>query len=374
MKKKLLRYGENLTYVMPGFLSVYPLTCALTYGFAPDMPYYALMLALLPAAFVLPLFHVELNRVGYLCGFMLFFNFCVGFLIHTGALSGGAEEIFSHSVYVSAFSALSFFILSNVDRARRFGADRLRIPRAMKRHTAAMIAICGTLIAAFSFSPLILAALGAVLRGVRTAFLAVVGFIVSLLSRISFNFAELPPEEGAEGGFDFGVPDDMAGADIPWFFHIAAFLTVAFAALFFLFMLIKLLLWMYGQLKQLFYTRGRREDIAYTEEIEKIGTGRKKRRSVFRGFKPRLRYPASAPERERVKFIYREYVRRAKQAGYTGDCSGHTACEILAEVEKNAAGSVFPRPDGLAPAYNAARYGHGGTEAGGADDLKKRLL
>jgi len=109
------------------------------------------------------------------------------------------------------------------------------------------------------------------------------------------------------------------------------------------------------------------EDFAYIEQVEKI-TRAKKREVLGRR---RVRYSSLKTENERIRFIYREYVRRAKGKGFTGDPPSGTPDEILDGIDQTAE-PPFPHPGRLGGAYNMARYGT--FETSGADELKKILL
>jgi hypothetical protein len=320
----------------------------------------------------------KISTIAFLCGLSLVFNFFLALALYSKMpLIIGYEDALSHSIYVSVLAALSFFIINSVDNARCFGVDRLKIPRTMKRHTVMMIAVCGLIIAALSLSPLLVA-----------AFEAIWGGVVFLLSAISdfleYFFSQLTvPSEGIEevaAGRPADMPplpeDEVIPDPIPgWLLTAMSVFIIGLTVFSVLFMAAMLFTALYKYLKKIFTRQtGWEDDFAYVEIVEKADRIRKKRRGRPRKLKLRPKYPAGASERERVRFIYREYVGKAKSAAYTTDPPGGTPGEILYGIGQKAAGSDFPQPDGLGSVYNAASYGHSNTEVAGADELKKRLL
>jgi hypothetical protein len=430
MMKKFGSFAGSLIYNVLGVLSFYPLACLLTGYFAPEFPYWALTAAVLPAAFILPLTsgyrkvagaaaqlaltatvvfvvfqnapvsfqtaaalfcillfailykaNSEPSVLGGFCGFIFLFNLCIGHLLHNTPTLDSYANVFAHSIYVSVLSSLTFFILHGIDGARRFGADRLAIPSAMRRNSAAIIAACAvlTLITA-TFVSHILGAGSWLLRSLRFviefAAASIVRFfryLLDLLPERTEEFQEYPepPADPFAGlpldeGEAVSIPDWLTTA-----ITVTAALLIAAAVLT---GLVRMLIKLYRYLTELSEKLSIGEDIAYTETIEKIGDERfaaaRARRRVKRG----KRYPANASEREKIQFIYGEYVGMAAKQGYTKNRSGQTPCEILNEIDLNTVGEAFPKPENLGDVYNAARYGHDGLPVSGADGFRKRLL
>jgi len=110
----------------------------------------------------------------------------------------------------------------------------------------------------------------------------------------------------------------------------------------------------------------------FTEIIEKIAPARKKR--TIRDFIREPRYSSLQTDRERILFIYRAYVKRAKRHGYTYNSNSGTANEILDEITQNASPGTFPLPENLNAAFNAVRYSNEVTVPLNADELKRKLL
>ncbi|MDR0324509.1 MAG: hypothetical protein LBI19_00250 [Oscillospiraceae bacterium] len=418
-------YPLRLVYTLAALLSACPIICLLTHVCAPDMPYYTLILGLLPAAFIMPFLHFKrgltwfafrtavtavivllipfsasttilyklmvavlifmiftvmgcINRnhlhIAYaFCIAMLLLNLIVGLLVYNSPALKGSEYILTYSAPLSVFSVLTFLVALNMDESRRFGESRLPIPPATQRTAAAVIVSGGLLIAVVSFSPLIARLFQFIFGGLRMLISAFSGFIASLFT--GEETVALPPPE-PEPVEITSLPEllgeEPGGFDIPeWLITAIAIIAMTVFVGFLLFQCVKLLIKLFKHLMERINMNWNEDDVGYTEIVEAMERERLKN---TRTRLPRLRYKGLKTERERVRFIYREYVKRAKRGTLTYDRPAETPKEILSEIGIKAEDAGFPPPEGLDDAYNAARYGGEETAVSGADEMKKRLL
>ena len=306
---------------------------------------------------------------------MIMLDVILGFFNYRGTLFTEVEQQLNRTIIFSVYAVLSFFMINNIDNARWFGTDRLKIPNAMKHSAFVLLAILGVLTAALSFSTLILSVLETIFDSIAVLLRSLAEFLTGML-RSDAPFQDTPadmpflpePDEYTEPS---GTPRAMMVTG-----YIMLTVTAAVAG-------VLVLIGLFFILRALvrFILTNREDDeiqqAVFTEVIEKITPGRDKRAAKRRG--RRQRYSSLQTERERILFIYREYVRRAKNNGLTGDHPGDTANEILNEIIENAGGRNFPLPDGLGIAYNAARYSDDYDENTGSgtissSELKQRLI
>jgi len=278
----------------------------------------------------------------------------------------------------------------NIDTSRHFGEDILRIPGVMKRTSIIIIIVIGSLMTIIMFMPWILEAIETVLG-------IIFRFLYNLPDYLLADIDVPPPSAPAvQDDFPFFIDDEPVSESRPipmviiWILIGASALAMIGAIIF---ALIKIVIF----IMSLFKTRSFKsitDSEVFTETIEKISPTRVKRsvRNLIR----RPRYSSLLTERERILFIYNEYVKRAKKKGLTSDYANNTATEVLDEITLNAiinenigkssgkstgtsksattgAGN-YTLPENLAEAFNKAKDSNIDTELSGADALKQRLL
>jgi hypothetical protein len=306
------------------------------------------------------------------CGISLVISFFLGFLIYRGLSFTENEQLLNIIIAVSIFSSVSFFLITNVTTVRWFSIYCLSVPRSMKRASVILLSVVCVLIAVVTLSSWIFSAVEALINGIINVIRAIAEFINNMLDTMAVEqpagvgAPELPPildtpvEEGRESIFLI---------ILNW---IVGILTIC-GFLFLLYTLIKKIarffIWLF---------RGRQsnnvtlESEVFTEVIEKIAPDLKKR--AARRFNRQPRYSSLLTERERILYIYNEYVKRAKRRGFTRDGLSDTPNEVLDEVAQSIGDGeeAFPLPDGLGAVYNAVRYGD--VDVTGANELKQKLL
>ena len=411
-------YPRKVFYILLGMATAYPLTCLLTNNLAPEMPFFSLMLAASPLAFILPftlfkhritifvftlllalsvgfavfmftplLFKIAASLFVFIactmlgqinaekpyissvfCIAMLIFDCVAGFMLNNTVTFNGLEYIFDHSIYISVFSIMLLFFIQNIDRARYFGADKHKLPGDTKRLVLIIIIVLSCLTAGLAFTPIILDA-------IKTLFNYIKALIAAFFALFKMQNGDGETMESGNGGFFMGEPgSESNGFGIPpWL--AGAIVAVLFAAglSFLLFKLAILIIRLVKHLLKLMRKTIPGESIAYTTVVEKIGPKRRRRSEPKNLTVARQRYSSLRTEAERVRYVYREYVKRARQAGLTDDRPSCTPNDVLGEIDANT-DDYLPPPGELGDKYNAARYGAGGLVASGADELKKRLL
>jgi len=185
----------------------------------------------------------------------------------------------------------------------------------------------------------------------------------------------MPPlEEQGQNGFpifDLYEPlEESNGAD-PFLVQLIIGIIIAvFLSFigFIFFILIRYALRLFGSWQQNISP----ENEVFTEIIEKITSERKKQKN--KGAVKRPGYLSLKTDRERIIFIYREYVKRAKRNGLTADNIFDTPNDILNEIAQKADGSNFPLPEELKDTFSIARYGNENIEFTNIYELKQKLL
>ena len=307
------------------------------------------------------------HYIGAFCFVMLMLNFVIGVIIRLAVTHIFNEQFLNILIIISTVAVLSFFLILNIDNARWFGPDKLSIPVSVKRSSFVILAVVGAVITLISFSSFIIDALGSLIRGI---FL----LIDSLLGLFASNgqlYEEQPyPADGMrpfDGDFSAFEPASVN----PVLTMIVAGIFFAVLIALFTFALIKFIKYIVRLFKSGRST-GTTESGVFSEVIEKIVPNRKKR--SLREYIGQPRYSSLQTERERILFIYRKYVKRAKQSGFTQNDISDTPYEVLEEISGNASGERFPLPENLGAVFNAARYGNDSSFPVTADDLKRRLL
>jgi len=304
------------------------------------------------------------------CTASLLFGFFMGFFIYRGVWITDSVRLPGILIIISMFSVLSYFLLNNVNTVRWFSTHRLSIPGSIKRSSFALLSVLCLLISLISLSPWIL-------RAIEAFFSAVVKLIRSLIDLL-MSFLQPPPvTDQLEGGSGFPpVFEQSTEAGMNELFaRIMAWLTIAILIGAAVFLIIKLIILIVKLLMRLFKVNNNQRTPEYevfTEVIEKITPGNKKRATLRYARKPR--YSSLLTDRERILFIYNEYAKRAKRYGFTQNKNSDTPNEVLYEVSKNLSNEKLPMPGDLGLVYNAVRYNDDDVYATGADDLKRKLL
>jgi len=328
---------------------------------------YALVLLSVLAYATSDMFH----KIGVLCLILLGFNLFIGLLDYRSSTFAGYGTLLTVSTGISTLCLLSFFIVLNVDSIRWFGTDGLSVPNNMKFASFAIIAAGGVLLTVISFSPWLAETgrflLGGVIRLVNNFFRYI----------FSFNSSDQPVNYESQPQNDppvFDMFDDPETGTyevdpiLMWLgtgIILAAFLSLVVIALV---KIIRFLLRLY----RTGIKRVAPGNEVFTEIIEKITHERGKR--TRRDIKKVPSYSSLKTERERILYIYREYVRKAKRCGFTSDNFSDTPNEVLSEIFQNASGGSFPLPDNLTAAFNTVRYSNENIESIDVYELKQRLL
>ena len=303
------------------------------------------------------------------CFISLLFGFFMGVIIYRGVLFTESGQLPVILIIISIFSSVSYFLLNNVNTVRWFSNHRLSIPGSMKRSSFALLSVLCILISVVSLSPWILRAIEAFLSGVVRLIRGLIDLLMSFLQTPAQTQLEgntgFPPlyEQSAEAGMN------------ELFYRILTWLTIAIVIGATAFLAIKLLILLAKLVMRLFRVnqdQKTREYEVFTEVIEKIEPGNKKR--APRRYTRRPRYSSLQTERERILFIYNEYVRRAKRYGLTQNKDSDTPNEILCEISQNLNNDRLPMPDDLGLIYNTVRYNDDVISNTIADDLKRKLL
>jgi len=294
------------------------------------------------------------------------FSFFTGLFSHTSSMHLEYGQLLGIMIIISTISTLSAFLILNVDAARWFGVDGLNIPGTMKRSSFVLLAMVILLIFILSFSSLILEAVEAVLYGV----FRLIVFLLNLLA------VEQQPEDVMQRDESSLFPDSYESASEPSIIGvILMWLVVGVLILAIITSIVIAMLKLIRFIMRLLKAEREKEatgNEVFTEIIEKISLVRKKR--AFRGFTRQPRYSSLLTERERILYIYREYVKRAKRNGFTDDSFSDTANEILEEISQNANRESFPLPDDLSAVFNAVRYSNDSAIVVEADKLRRRLI
>ena len=308
------------------------------------------------------------HNVSILCLSMLAINVVIGVIIRAPSVMPEHEQLYGILIIISTVSILSFFLIINIDDARWFGPDRLNIPDNMKRSSFIILAIVSVVIALVSFSSIIVEA-------VKTFFIGIFRLIIALIELLAPSGRVIGAQQPAADQF-FGFEGDAALVDeathihpvIIWIIIGASFAVLATLIVFALIKVIRFLIKIF---------RTERSGISlgnevFTEIIEKITPNRKKR--TLREYVKQARYSSLQTDRERILYIYRVYVKRAKRSGFTHDGISDTANEVLDEITQNANRERFPLPDDLNKIFNVVRYSNDINIPVDTDELKRRLL
>jgi len=362
----------------PGLRLVY--ACITGFGMFYSEPLVAKIIISLSVLVLLTLLaYIASDRfgvVGAFCTIMFIANLFIGLFNNRTVWFNEIELLLNRTIIFSTFAVLSFYLTDNIDAARWFGTDRLNIPETMKKSAIILLTVTGLFVVILSYSSWILSAVEAIFNAVTALIGLLLRFLASLVTlsgqegavRNVFGSDELP--EFLEEIENTAPPSRLLiifGMVVTGILMTAAVVLVLYALFLLVRMLVRILM-RYIKNRQ---GNDETQSVVFTEVIEIIKPGRGKRISRRRAGK--IRY-SSLTERERLIFIYHEYVKKAKKSGYTADHTADTPDEILNEIVLNVEADKFPLPDGLGTAFNAARYGADDMRFNGADELKQRLL
>ena len=296
---------------------------------------------------------------------MFIVTFFLGFVDHRSVLLVSYGSLLSVFIIVSTISMLALFIVLNVDTARWFGMDGLSIPGTMKRSSLIIIVIVSVAITAMSFSSIIIETLSAVITG----FFRLIYYLLSLLplGLLAEGVPQHPSDIPFVSGSQPSEPSIIMMI-ISWIAIIAFLILFAGLIVFSIVKLVKYLI----KLCMSEQNKATIRSEVFTEIIEKIEPLRKKR--APRSYIRQPRYSTLLTDRERIIFIYREYIKRAKRNGLTGDSLSDTPSEIIEEIAANISENNFPPPEGLDKAFNTANYSNNDLININTEELKKRLL
>ena len=312
------------------------------------------------------------QNLSALCFIMVLYNLISGVLTRHIAETPYFGPYHLVITIFSTIAILAFFIFLNIDNSRQFGEDILRIPSAMNMTSGVVIILLSMLMAVITFMPWIIDFLETVLMSIVRFLYNLPGYLMVEIESIG---EEIPLEQEE---FPFLEETDPSGEPRPVPMIIVWILVglsglALFGAIVFAF--IKLILFIF----KLFKTKQQQtifDNEVFTETIEKIVPTRKIR--TVRNFFKRPRYSSLQTERERIIFIYNEYVRKAKRNNLTFDSTSDTPNEVLNEIAGNISEKPFPLPENLASAFNTVKYGNNidpvAANLPTADSLKQRLL
>jgi hypothetical protein len=308
------------------------------------------------------------------------FNFVTGVLLRVNAEFSGIGPLHSIFLIISTVAVFTYFMLLHIDTARIFGNDNMKIPASMSRAILLILIVVSLFILIFTLLPWIQNIIVALITGIAGLLARLIRFIFTSLQRDYQPF----PDDYIPGNFDsfplFSDEDIIYEQSeispvVMWVFFGLLLLILSVLIIF---ALTKLILFLVKLLKSK-HQRVVMDGEVFTETIERIKSSRKKR--IKRNRTKRPRYASLQTESERIKFIYNEYVRRAKRNGLTQNANNDTPNEILGEVVRSIQDSQekrdksFPLPGNLGDAFNAVRYGdcNGSSLEIKAFELKKKV-
>ena len=309
--------------------------------------------------------------IGVFCFVMFAFNLITVFLNNIHSFEMIDNQVFGILVIISTVAALAVYLTFNMDNARWFGTESLKIPGSMKRSSFLLLIVVCLLITVVAFSQWIM-------DTIRLIFGTVLNLIGSLFSLLKIDWHidgtymdPLPPMTDIPSFIEDIVELEDPVAVNPvllWIFAGFIIAAVLFMITFILVLFIRFLLRVFKD-KQKGTTTGNE---VYSEIIEKISPKNKirKKRVKVGG----VRYSSLLTDRERVMYIYHKYVKRAENNGYTYNSFSETPSEILDEITQKAEESKFPLPGSLSVLFNSAKYGNNLNFTADTNALKKRLL
>jgi len=309
--------------------------------------------------------------LGVFCFVMFAFNLAIVFLNNIHSFEVIDNQVLGILVIISTVAALAFYLTYNMDNARWFGTESLKIPGSMKRSSILLLTVVCLLITIVAFSQWIMDTI----KLIAGSIFNLIGRFLGLFKfdwKIDGSVMEpLPPMNGLPSFIEEIVESEEPVAQNPvliWIFAGFLIAAVLFMITFIVILFIKFLLRVFKD-KQISTTTGSE---VYSEIIEKISLVSKIRKK--RAKAGSVRYSSLLTDRERVLFIYHKYVKRAQHDGYTYNSFSDTSSEILDEIAQKAGESKFPLPGNLSILFNSAKYGNNPNFTADANELKKRLL
>jgi hypothetical protein len=270
-----------------------------------------------------------------------------------------------HGIFItiSTVAVFAFFMLQNVDTSRIFGNDIMKIPASMNRAMIILLTIMCIFILIFAFMPWIQNAIEALIAIIVGVILRFFRFLLSLSRRTEYQPIVEDNNPGEPDLFPLFGDEDIVYESVevnPVLMWVFVGLLLLVLSVLILFALVKLIVFLFKLLKPT-HQRIVLNNEVFTETIEKIESTRKKPGKKNRA--KRLSYSSLQTESERIKYIYHEYVRRAKLNGLTRDAISDTPIETLDEITRTIKDSrdkkdkTFPPPGNLASAFCKVRYG-----------------
>jgi len=368
----IIDFHDNKRASLLRFILRACLTALIVFGLFPGISIWAKLAAAAYMIVVLSIFSYiisdKFHNIGALCFVVLMFNLFTVLFFYISIIITEHGQLFDILIAISTFSILSYFMILNIDASRRFGVDVIKIPGTTKRVMLVILAIFCILVILLSIMPWIVEALETLLSIVRSLLSQLIGIFTFTPEPQPGNLQEnpgLPPFIGA--------PDPIQEPGL--FYHVLMWLSVAILIIVMLFAIIFALVKITLLIVRLFITdhqRKKTNNEVFTETIEKVAPKRKEQK--LRSYFKRPRYSSLLTDRERILYIYNEYVRRAKRTGLTHNSLNDTPNEVLDEITKNISESSFPLPENLSAIFSIARYSDSNTDNLGADELKRRLL
>jgi len=363
-RASLLRFGLRVC-----------LTALAVFGVFPDMSIWAKLAAVVYMMIFLSIISYvisdKFSNVGALCFFMFMFNLSIALFFQKSPFMAEHGQIFSILLAISTFSILSYYMILNIDTSRRFGVDVIKIPRTTKCVMLVILAIFCLVVILLSVMPWIVETLETLLLIVRNLFSQFFGLFTLNADLSPDQIQETPAAPPLFSGVDEYEPLREPGLLYHIIMRLSMVVLVILMLTAFVLMLVKLtvlIIRLFNKDQQ----RKKANNEVFTETIEKVAPKRKDREK--RRYFKRPRYSSLLTDRERVLYIYSEYIRRAKRIGLTHDNLNNTPNEVLDEITKNISKSSFPLPEYLSVIYNIARYSYPNTEITGVDELRRRLL
>jgi|GEM_PF-5437915 len=254
------------------------------------------------------------------------------------------------------------FILSTVfalnqramEKAVPSKGETLSLPRRMIKQNRSLIALLAIIV-------LLVGLFREIKDAVASAAVTVAEWLLGVLEKLYGGMRQVPLEDGG------GPMLPPAGETNPFWEMVLTILLYIVAGAVGLFIIVCLSIVLWKGLKRLYRVvldlLGRRSepmDQGYIDKRESLwDMGRMARRTLSRtrrwiraAFMPRERWRDMADNRQRARFLYRRYIRRAMAAGFKPDPAA-TAADTIAAAHAYA-GSL---PESLANIYADVRYG-----------------
>jgi len=309
------------------------------------------------------------------CFVMLVVNLFLGLFSNNGSIFVGHEYVFAISMIISLFSILAYFLISSVDSIRWFNKSRLQIPATMRRSSILLLVGIGFIFAILASISWIARVFDMIISSIIELIRSLHNFITNALQNLIPEQSYQPPMPDAlpmfpeiyESAEESGVIHIIANI-LFWILVIALVVSITVSLVLLFIRVLKLI----QRYIKTWKPADMLENDVFTEVVEKSVFIRKA--TKLRRYERKPRYSSLMTERERILFIYHEYVRRAKRNKLTIDNFSDTPSEVLEEIAGNVKEKAFPEPKGLSTAYNIARYSNDFSDVADSAELKRRLL